>query len=122
MQLSIKINMKFSTEVVERARILILNYSIANISLPSANNIVLRQNALEIVEDMRPFNWSKIPLWLERADDCEKKLVRRGIIDDRTATEYLDSIEPKYAPFLDAYNQMIARHQQELEDLQSSFP
>lgn len=122
MQVNIEIDMQFSTEVFDRTRALLFKYSRAGIPLPVANKIFELQNCLEIYNDMQlvsPINASK---WLEKAKDCELALEQAGITDDRTAIEYLDSIEPKYAVYLEMHSEITGRHKREWDDFTASLP
>lgn len=90
-----------------------------DLRVPSA--IVHLDVAVDTIEDMRQFAPSKVKKAVQRAFEIEQLLKSLHINDDRSALVYMDEIEPKYALYLAAYDRLVARHNQEKEELLASF-
>jgi hypothetical protein len=119
--LDIEINMEFSKEVIKRARILIGRYAVMGVDLRGTSAIVHLDAALDTIEDMRQFAPLKVKKAVRRAAEIEQLLNSLEIFDDRSALAYMDEIEPKYDLYLEAYDRIVARHNQEKEELLASF-
>lgn len=125
--------MSLSPEVFERAHALQKKYCfiaihIGNITpLPDARmdvvkEIILLERGLEITQKLQG-SYRATMLHCQTRDEAQMQiLAKAGIVDDRTANEYLDAIDLRYAPLLQAEKDMEARHRQEREDFRASLP
>jgi hypothetical protein len=113
--------MEFSEEVIKRARILIGRYAVMGVDLRGTSAIVHFDTAVDTIEDMRQFAPSKVKKAVQRAAEIEQLLNSLHITDDRSALAYMGEIEPKYDLYLAAYDRLVARHNQEKEELLASF-
>jgi hypothetical protein len=119
--LGIEINMEFSEEVIKRARILIGRYVVMDVDLKGLSAINHWNRILVSIQDMEPINQSKFDKWTQRVTELNQRLKSIDVTDDRSAMAYMGEIEPKYDLYLEAYDRLVARHNQEKEELLASF-